>query len=62
MGSSIAGAGGGLFYAEYGWNGVVIFVAAMVLAGLLIALGLFRLKPLVNVATPPMPMSQGAMP
>ena len=62
MGSSVAGAGGGLFYAEYGWNGVVLFVAAMVLAGLLIALGLFRLKPLLNVATPPMPMSKGAMP
>ncbi len=62
MGSSIAGASGGLFYASHGWNGVALFVGALVLAGLLIALRLFRLPPLVNVATPPTPMSQGAMP
>ena len=61
-GSSIAGASGGLFYASHGWNGVGLFVGAQVLAGLLIALWLFRLPPLVNVATPPTPMSQGAMP
>jgi YNFM family putative membrane transporter len=62
MGSSIAGASGGLFYASHGWNGVALFVGALVLAGLLIALRLFRLAPLVNVATPPTPMSKGAMP
>jgi len=62
MGSSIAGASGGLFYASWGWNGVALFVGALVLAGLLIALWLIRLPPLVNVATPPTPMSQGAMP
>jgi MFS transporter, YNFM family, putative membrane transport protein len=62
MGSSIAGASGGLFYASHGWNGVALFVGALVLAGLLIALRLFRLTPLVNVATPPTPMSRGAMP
>lgn len=62
MGSSIAGAGGGLFYATHGWNGVAAFVGVLVLAGLLIALRLFRLQPLVNVATPPTPMSKGAMP
>jgi len=62
MGSSIAGASGGLFYASHGWNGVALFVGALVLAGLLIALRLFRLPPLVNVATPPTPMSKGAMP
>lgn len=61
MGSSIAGASGGLFYASHGWNGVALFVGALVLAGLLIALWLFRLVPLVNVATPPTPMSKGAM-
>jgi YNFM family putative membrane transporter len=61
MGSSIAGATGGLFYAAHGWNGVALFVGALVLAGLLIALWLFRLAPLVNVATPPTPMSKGAM-
>lgn len=62
MGSSVAGASGGLFYASHGWNGVALFVGALVLAGLLIALWLFRLPPLVNVATPPAPMSRGAMP
>ncbi|MFC5526081.1 MFS transporter [Rhodanobacter ginsengisoli] len=62
MGSSLAGASGGLFYAAFGWNGVALFVGALVLAGLLIALRLFRLPPLVNVATPPTPMSRGAMP
>ena len=62
MGSSIAGASGGLFYASHGWIGVALFVGALVLAGLLIALRLVRLPPLVNVATPPTPMSKGAMP
>ena len=62
MGSSIAGASGGLFYASRGWNGVALFVGVLVLAGLLIALRLFRLPPLVDVATPPAPMSRGAMP
>jgi YNFM family putative membrane transporter len=62
MGSSVAGASGGLFYASHGWNGVALFVGALVLAGLLIALRLVRLAPLVNVATPPTPMSRGAMP
>jgi len=62
MGSSVAGASGGLFYASHGWNGVALFVGALVLAGLLIALRLVRLAPLVNVATPATPMSRGAMP
>ena len=63
MGSSIAGAWGGVFYASHGWNGVVGFVGAMTLLGLLVALGLYRLPPLPqNVVTPPTPMSQGAMP
>jgi YNFM family putative membrane transporter len=61
MGSSIAGASGGLFYASFGWSGVALFVGLLVLAGLAIALGLVRLKPLVDVATPPAPMSRGAM-
>ncbi len=62
MGSSIAGASGGLFYARWGWNGVALFVGALVLAGLLVALRLYRVPPLADVATPPVPMSQGAMP
>lgn len=62
MGSSVAGTSGGLFYAAHGWNGVAAFTGALTLAGLAIALGLIRLKPLVGVATPPTPMSKGAMP
>ena len=62
MGSSIAGASGGLFYASHGWTGVALFVGVLVLAGLLIALRLIRLPSMVNVATPATPMSHGAMP
>lgn len=63
MGSSIAGAWGGVFYASHAWRGVAWFVGVLVLLGLLVALGLYRLPPLPqNVATPPTPMSQGAMP
>jgi len=63
MGSSIAGACGGVFYASHGWEGVGVFVGAMALVGLAIALGLYRLPPLPqNTATPPAPMSRGAMP
>ncbi len=62
MGSSIAGASGGLFYAAAGWNGVGAFVGLLVLIGLLVAWKLYRLQPLGNVATPPTPMRQGAMP
>ena len=62
MGSSIAGASGGLFYAAYGWNGVVGFVGVLVLGGLLIAWRLYRLPPLEGVPTLPTPMSRGAMP
>lgn len=62
MGSSVAGASGGLFYASHGWTGVALFVGALVLAGLLVAWRLYRLKPLPQLATPPMPMTKGAMP
>lgn len=63
MGSSVAGACGGVFYAAHGWSGVVAFVGAMALLGLLIALGLYRLRPLPqDTMTPPTPMSRGAMP
>jgi YNFM family putative membrane transporter len=62
MGSSVAGASGGLFYADYGWLGVALFVGVLVLAGLLIALWLYRLQPLPQLVTPPTPMSKGAMP
>lgn len=62
MGSSVAGWSGGLFYAAHGWHGVALFVGALVLVGLLIALGLYRLPPLPQLITPPAPMSKGAMP
>ncbi|GAB2583272.1 MFS transporter [Dyella jejuensis] len=62
MGSSVAGASGGLFYAKEGWQGVALFVGAMVLAGLLVSLWLYRLQPLAQTVTPPTPMSKGAMP
>jgi MFS transporter, YNFM family, putative membrane transport protein len=62
MGSSVAGASGGLFYASYGWLGVALFVGALVVAGLLISLWLYRLQPLAQLVTPPTPMSKGAMP
>jgi YNFM family putative membrane transporter len=62
MGSSVAGWSGGLFYAKDSWQGVALFVGALVLTGLLIALRLYRLPPLPQLVTPPTPMSKGAMP
>ncbi|HET7931708.1 MAG TPA: MFS transporter [Rhodanobacteraceae bacterium] len=61
-GSSIAGASGGLFYGAHGWDGVAVFVGALTLAGLLVALYLRRVAPLATVGVPPTPMSKGAMP
>jgi YNFM family putative membrane transporter len=43
LGSSLAGVGGGLCYAARGWAGVVDFVTALLLVGLLIAGWLYRL-------------------
>lgn len=59
MGSSLAGASGGLFYAWHGWNGVALFVVALVLAGLLIAWRLYRLPPLPG---PPSPGTEPPLP
>ncbi|TAM62273.1 MAG: MFS transporter [Rhodanobacter sp.] len=59
MGSSIAGVGGGLFYAADGWNGLARFVGALVLAGLLIAWRLSRLPPLPG---PPSPGTEPPLP
>ncbi|HET6554705.1 MAG TPA: MFS transporter [Dyella sp.] len=59
MGSSLAGASGGLFYASHGWNGVALFVAALVLAGLLIAWRLYFLPPLPG---PPSPGTEPPIP
>ena len=51
MGSSLAGAGGGLFYASHGWNGVAAFVGVLVVAGLSVAWRLRRLVPLPGPAS-----------
>jgi YNFM family putative membrane transporter len=51
MGSSVAGAAGGLFYASYRWPGVALFVGGLVLAGLLIAWRLYGLAPLPGPAS-----------
>jgi MFS transporter, YNFM family, putative membrane transport protein len=59
MGSSIAGAGGGLFYSAQGWNGVAAFTGVMVLAGLLIAWRLYYLQPLPG---PPSPGTEPPLP
>lgn len=36
-GSSVAGTIGGIFWLQYGWNGVALFISGMLLIGLLIA-------------------------
>lgn len=56
LGSSVAGATGGLFYARYGWNGVAGFTAALFAFGLLVAWRLYYLPPLAGPpATQPEP-------
>jgi YNFM family putative membrane transporter len=51
LGSSIAGACGGLFYAAHGWAGVAGFVAGLWTLGLLIAWRLYDVAPLVADAS-----------
>jgi MFS transporter, YNFM family, putative membrane transport protein len=46
LGSSAAGAAGGLFYAAHGWNGVAAFVAGLFGFGLIVAWRLYHLPPL----------------
>jgi YNFM family putative membrane transporter len=46
LGSSVAGAAGGLFYAAHGWPGVAAFVAGLWTLGLLIAWRLYDVAPL----------------
>jgi YNFM family putative membrane transporter len=50
MGSSIAGSLGGLAWTYAGWNGVAMYAAMLVLAGLVIALKLRTLKPSASAA------------
>lgn len=42
LGSSLAGTAGGLFWHDYAWNGVGLFITALLLAALLVALHLRR--------------------
>lgn len=46
MGSSLAGAAGGLFWASFGWPGVAAFIAGLTGMGLLMSLRLAVLAPL----------------
>ena len=46
MGSSVAGAAGGVFYSGSGWRGVAAFVAALLGFGLMVAWRLYYLPPL----------------
>lgn len=59
LGAALWGAIGGLFYARFGWTGVVFFVAALTGAGLLAAWRLFYVVPLTIPQDvplePPMP-------
>ena len=50
MGSSIAGSLGGIAWTWGGWNGVVVYVAVLVLAGLAIALKLRAVTPFASAA------------
>ncbi|HET7268183.1 MAG TPA: MFS transporter [Oleiagrimonas sp.] len=62
MGSSIAGAGGGVFYAADGWLGTGVFVGILIVLGLIVAAWLHHVPPLTRKGVPPTPMSRGAMP
>ena len=52
LGSSVAGAAGGLFYSARGWAGVAAFVAALFGLGLLFAWRLYHLPPLPAPRSP----------
>jgi YNFM family putative membrane transporter len=45
-GSSIAGTAGGVFWHMAGWNGIGLFIGALLLVALLVALKLAKLPPL----------------
>ena len=50
VGSSVAGAVGGVFWSSDGWSGVVRFVSAMVMVGLAVAAALWRYDRTTRVA------------
>ncbi|HEX8540641.1 MAG TPA: MFS transporter [Pseudomonas sp.] len=47
VGSSVAGTGGGVFWHYAGWNGIGLFIGALLLVALAVALRLAKLPPLV---------------
>jgi YNFM family putative membrane transporter len=59
MGSSVAGAVGGLFYSAHAWAGVAGFVAALFGLGLALAWRLYHLVPL---PLPPAPEAEPPLP
>jgi YNFM family putative membrane transporter len=58
-GASVAGASGGLFYADWGWNGVAGFVAALLGLGLMFSWRLYYVTPL---PLPPSPSTPAPVP
>ena len=46
VGSSVAGTGGGVFWHYAGWNGIGLFIGALLLVALAVALRLAKLPPL----------------
>ncbi|WP_049621188.1 MFS transporter [Frateuria defendens] len=52
LGSSVAGAAGGVFYSAHGWNGVAAFVGLLLLVGLLSAWRLYHVAPLPGAKSP----------
>jgi YNFM family putative membrane transporter len=52
LGAGIAGAVGGLFYAQHGWPGVAAFVATLFVLSLLFAWRLYHLAPLPLAQSP----------
>ncbi|MDB6144258.1 MAG: rane protein [Pseudomonas sp.] len=50
-GSSVLGSAGGITWGWGGWNGVALFAGGLVFIGLLIALRLYRVRPLVASST-----------
>jgi YNFM family putative membrane transporter len=44
-GSSVAGTAGGVFWHQWGWNGIGLFIGSLLAVALLVALHLSRLAP-----------------
>jgi YNFM family putative membrane transporter len=55
LGSSVAGTAGGFFWKSYGWQGVVAFLAGLLVIALVVSVRLTRLQPLtLATAVPPL--------